>query len=152
MNETTDSLKSPGPTHRIDELLTTIRDALAQDAPTEMRSAGAIACRAILGALDPTIRTSAPAALSSSHGAASSAASSPMATLLTALGQVPTAMPGEAASPLTSLLGAIGQIPREQLIGSLVVGLRSLFSSSGPAYLIRPIPVPMRIPDPEAET
>lgn len=151
MSEITDSPKSPDPTHRIDELLTTIRDALAQDAPIEVRSAGAIACRAILGALDPTIRTSAPTALLASHGAASFAASSPIATLLTALGQVPTSMPGEAASPLTSLLGAIGQIPREQLIGSLVVGLRSLFSSGRPAYLVRPMLVPVRIPPPDDE-
>jgi hypothetical protein len=97
----------------VDDLITAIRSALAQDAAADVRSAGAIACRAILGVLDPP----APRAPS----------------------------PAAPSSPIDAALGAIGTIPRDQLLGFVMGGLRSIFAqSSAPAYRSRPTPVPPR--------
>jgi len=147
VSDTTDNPKSPDPAPRLDDLLAMIRGALSQDATAEARSAGALACRAILGALDSTSRASAPAAASPSPAVTSSTASSPFATLLGALAQTPLATSDTATSPVGTLLGAIRQIPREQLVEAVVGGLRSLLSSSGPTYLPRPMPTPTRRPD-----
>jgi len=108
---------------RIDELVATIRAALAPDAGTEVRSAGAIACRAILGALDPTSRPSGLSAIPASPAATS-----------------PTSTSAGSASPIAALLGTIGQIPRDQLL-EVVGGLRWLLGQQGPTYLTRPTPI-----------
>ena len=118
MSDSTEILKSPGPAHRADELLTTIRDALAQDASVDVRSAGVLACRAILGALDPAARANASAVPSAS----------------------PITPPSPGSSIIGSLLAAIGTIPREQLVDALG-GLRWLFGNQGPTYLSRPSPL-----------
>ena len=124
MSDTTDSLKLSDPTTHVDELLATVRAALAQDAAAEVRSAGTLACRAILRALDPAARTSTPVVFSPAPN--------------------PTAFP--ASSLITSVLATIGTIPREQLL-ELVGGLRWLFGGQGPTYLSRPTLPPTR-PDP----
>jgi hypothetical protein len=122
MTDTQDKPNAPDNAQRLDELITTIRAALASDAGTDVRSAGAIACRAILGALDPTSRP-APGV---SPTPPSSAAASPQ------------------SSPIAALLGAIGQIPREQLL-QVIGGLRWFLGQQGPTYLPRPMP-PTRSP------
>jgi hypothetical protein len=121
MSDTTDSLKPLDLTNHVDELLATIRAALAQDAAAEVRSAGMLACRAILRGLDPAARTSTPVV------------SSP---LLSA-----TAFP--ASSLISSVLATIGTIPRDQLL-ELVGGLRWLFGGQGPTYRSRPTLPPTR--------
>ena len=71
MTDTQDKPNPPDTAHRLDDLISTIRSALAQDAAADARSAGAIACRAILGVLEPpATRTVSPAAPSSPIGAA----------------------------------------------------------------------------------
>ena len=109
---------------RVDELVATIRAALAPDAGTEVRSAGAIACRAILGALDPASRANA---------GLSAIPASPAVTS-------PTSTSAGSASPIAALLGTIGQIPRDQLL-EVVGGLRWLLGQQGPTYLTRPTPI-----------
>lgn len=121
MSDTQDKPKPPDTDPRLDELLTTIRAALANDAAADMRSAGAIACRAILGALDPTSRANTPA---------------------TAFSTTPSAP--SSTSPLTAALGAFGSIPREQVVEFIVGGLRSILAHKGPTYLTRPRPSPAR--------
>ena len=118
----TDTQGKPNATdtaHRLDDLFTTIRGALAQDAAGDVRSAGALACRAILGVIDPSSRATTPSA--------------------------PTS-PGSPTSPLTAALGAIGSIPREQILEFIVGGLRSVLTQRGPSYLTRPAPAPTRTP------
>jgi hypothetical protein len=117
----TDTQGKPNATetaHRLDELVTTIRGALAQDAAGDVRSAGALACRAILGVLDPSSRSTTPAPSS----------------------------PSSPTSPFTAALGAIGAIPREQILEFIVGGLRSVLTQRGPSYLTRPAPAPTRTP------
>jgi hypothetical protein len=71
MTDTQDKPTPPATAHRLDDLITAIRSALAQDAAADTRSAGAIACRAILGAIEPSApRVPSPAAPSSPIGAA----------------------------------------------------------------------------------
>jgi hypothetical protein len=125
MADTQDNSCSPDSAHRLDELLATLRDALAQDAAADVRAAGVVACRAILGALDPASRPGAPFTPVSP----ASPSTPPSST-------APT-------SPLAALLGALGQIPREQLL-DVVGGLRWLFGAQGPTYLTRPTPTPPR--------
>jgi hypothetical protein len=82
----TDSQEEPNPSNdaRFDELLTTIRSALAQDAGSDTRNAGAIACRTVLRVLDPTTRstTGAPPSMFSTTG---SGTTSPIVTAVSAL-------------------------------------------------------------------
>jgi hypothetical protein len=118
MTDTQDKPNATDPAHRLDDLFTTIRGAIAQDAASDARSAGALACRAILGVLDPSSR------------------STP---------SVPTS-PTSPTSPLTAALGALGSIPREQILEFLVGGLRSVLTHRGPAYHTRPAPAPARTP------
>ena len=101
--------------NRVDELVATIRNALATDSTPESRATATSACRAILGALDPTSRSHVP----------------PSATS-------PTSAASAATSPIVSALGVIGQIPQEQVLGFLVGGIRSLLSERGPTYLAAP--------------
>lgn len=71
MTDTQDKPNPPATAHRLDDLITAIRSALAQDAAADARSAGAIACRAILSVLEPPApRAAVPAAPSSPIGAA----------------------------------------------------------------------------------
>ena len=114
MSNPQDKSNTTEQTQRFDELLATIRAATAPDAAADARSAGAIACRAILGALDPASR---PAVGSPSVPQSTNHAS--------------------ATSPLAALFGAVGQIPREQLLG-FFGGLRRLLAAPGPTYLARP--------------
>lgn len=127
MTDTSDNSSTSDNTNRLDELVTTIRAALAQDAGADARSAGAIACRAILGALDPTSRpTTGFSPAPPSPAARPSTTASPTTT-----------------SPIATLLGAVGQIPREQLL-EVIGGLRWLLGQQGPTYLTRPAPAPAR--------
>ena len=127
MSDTTDTPKPPDLAPQLAELLALIRTALAQDADTDARSAGAIACRAILGTLDPTTRAGAP----------------PVSTTP----PVPTPSPTRSAtSPIATLLGAIGAVPREQLL-EVIGGLRWLLGQQGPTYRTRPAPAPTRPPE-----
>jgi hypothetical protein len=127
MSDTTDTPKPPDLAPRLDELLALIRTALVQDAGADARSAGAIACRAILGTLDPTSRAGVPPVAATPPIPTSPAASSAV------------------ASPIATLLGAIGQVPREQLL-EVIGGLRWLLGQQGPTYRTSPAPVPPRTP------
>jgi hypothetical protein len=115
MTDTQDKNIPSETAHRLDDLFTAIRGALAQDAAVDARSAGALACRTILGVLDPSSRSTAPSA---------------------------PASPTSPTSPLTNVLGAIGSIPREQIVELLVGGLRSILTQRRPTYLTRPAPPP----------
>jgi hypothetical protein len=125
MSDSPDNSTVSDSTSQLEELLTTIRTALAQDAGADSRSAGAIACRAILGTLDPASRSSTP------------------------FNRIPMVAPGASstqpstssvpASPIAALLGAIGLVPREQLL-DVIGGLRWLLGQPAPAYLTRPTP------------
>lgn len=126
MTDTQDKPNPPNGAARLDELLTTIRDALAPDAAADARATGATACRAILGVLDPTSRASTPSAAALPSTLAPS-----------------TPQPSTSSLPIASLLGAIGQIPREQLV-EVIGGLRWLLGQQGPAYLTRPAPARSR--------
>jgi hypothetical protein len=117
MSDSNDN-NNPDAASRVDDLVATIRNALATDASSESRATAASACRAILGVLDPTTRSNLPPSAPS-----------------------PTSTASAATSPLASALGAIGQIPKEQLLGFLVGGLKSLMSQSGPNYLTAPVRV-----------
>lgn len=109
--------ETPSAPPGIDDLFTALRSALANDATPEVRSAGANACRVMLGALDPaSLRNAA---------------------------RPPTAPPTSSAlggSPLGGVLGALGSIPREQIVEFLVTGLRSFLTPSAPTYHLRPMP------------
>jgi len=105
----------PDTAHRFDDLITAIRSALAQDAAADARSAGAIACRAILGVLDPSSRTTTPPA--------------------------PTS-PTSPTSPIAAVLGAVTSMPREQILEFVAGGLRSMLTQRAPTYLSRPAPSP----------
>jgi hypothetical protein len=143
MTDPQDKSNPPDHAHRVDELLNAIHGALAQDAGADARSAGAVACQAILGVLDPTSRASGGAGTPSPMST-SPAATSPIATLLGAFRQLPaTASTSTSTSPIAALLGAINQIPREQLLEA-IGGLRGLLGQQGPTYLTRPRPPPMR--------
>jgi hypothetical protein len=142
MSDPQDKSDPPDHAHRLDELLNAIRSALAQDAGADARSAGAVACQAILGVLDPTSRASGGAG-TPSRMSTSPAATSPIATLLGAIRQLPATAASTSTSPIAGLLGAISQIPREQLLEA-IGGLRGLLGQQGPTYLTRPTPPPMR--------
>jgi hypothetical protein len=111
--------ETPSVPPAIDELLTALRSALANDASPEVRAAGANACRAMLGALDPA--------------ALRNAARPPAA---------PPTSPALGGSPLGAALGALGSIPREQIVEFLVTGLRAFLAPNAPTYHLRPMPVP----------
>ena len=118
MTDTQDKPNPPTTAHRLDDLITAIRSALAQDAAADARSAGASACRAILDVLDPSSRTTTPPAPASPP-----APTSPM-------------------SPIAAALGAVTSIPREQILEFVVGGLRSMLTQRAPTYLSRPAPSP----------
>jgi hypothetical protein len=134
MTDSQDKSNMSDTASRLDEMLLTIRTALAQDAGPDARSAGTLACQAILGVLDSTSRPHAPAA------AGPPASTSSIATLLNAIGRSP-ATTSSTSSPVAALLGAISHISREQLLEA-VGGLRWLFGQQGPTYLARPAPAP----------
>lgn len=142
MTDPQDKSNPPDNPHRLDELLNAIRSALAQDAGSDARSAGAIACQAILGVLDPKSRSTTATGTPSSASTPPTT-TSPLATLLGAIRQMPATAGSTSTSPFASLVGAIGQIPREQLFG-FIGGLRSLVLQPGPAYLSGPTRPPMR--------
>ena len=118
MTDSQDKSNSPDSLSRLDELLASVRAGLAADAGAEIRTAGAVACRAILAALDPSSRAGAasPSVLAS-----------------------PTVAPPLTSSPLAAVLGAIGQIPRERLL-EVLTGLRWFLGQPGPTYRTRPAP------------
>jgi hypothetical protein len=130
MTDSQDKSNTSDTASRLDEVRLTIRTALAQDAGSDARSAGTMACQAILGVLDPTSRPHAPAT------AGPPASTSSIATLLNAIGRSP-ATTSSTSSPVAALLAAISQIPREQLLEA-IGGLRWLFGQQGPTYLTRP--------------
>jgi hypothetical protein len=118
MTDSQDKPNIPDSSSRLDELLMTVRAALASEAAAEARSAGAVACRAILATLDPQSRP-----------AAGSPSVSPS----------PATVPPTPQSPIAAVLGAIGQIPRERLF-EVLSGLRWLLGQPGPTYRPRPAP------------
>jgi hypothetical protein len=79
VTDTQDNPKPSDLTQRLDDLFTAIRGALTSEAPADARSAGAIAARAILGALES----------SSTRSATPTAPTSPFAAALGALGSMP---------------------------------------------------------------
>jgi hypothetical protein len=79
VTDTQDNLTSSDLTQRLDGLFTAIRGALTSEAPADARSAGAIAARAILGALEP----------SSTRSATPTAPTSPITAALGAIGSIP---------------------------------------------------------------
>lgn len=125
MNDATDHPEAPATVSRLEELLTRIRGALAQDAGPDERSAGAIACRAILGVLDPASRPGAPFI--------------PIPTAAPAASSTEPSTSGASRSPIAALMGAIGLVPRDQLLDA-IGGLRWLLGQPAPAYLTRPPP------------
>jgi hypothetical protein len=131
MSDTTTNTTPPDPATGVNELLATIRDALAEDVGADVRSAGALACRVVLGMLDPPSRGSDTP--SPSPASISSSVTSPLASLLSAIGRPPSTPPGP------------GSIPREQLLGLLAGALRSVLSQSEPMY--RTAPTGLRPPD-----
>lgn len=118
MTDTHDKPSPPDAAHRRDDLIATLRSALAQDASAEARSAGASACRAILGVLDSSSR----------------AATAP----------APPSSPSSPTSPIAAVLGAVTSMPREQILELVVGGLRSMLTQRAPTYLPRPAPAPAR--------
>jgi hypothetical protein len=130
MSDTTDNPTSPDPAAGVDELLATIRDALTDNVSTDIRSAGALACRAILGVLDPASRASIPPSTPSPP--TSPPLTSPFASLLSVIG------------PSSAAASGTGSIPREQLLALLAGGLRSLLARTEPAYRTPPAQTPPR--------
>jgi len=124
----TDTPDNPDPPGHSDELIAAIRAALMPAASADARSAGTIACQAILSALDPTARPVAGIA---------PAPSSPS-------GATPT-LPSS-SSPIGTLIAAVGQMPREQVLGMLGNGLRWLLAPQAPTYRGRPAPPTTRPP------
>jgi hypothetical protein len=97
----------------VDGLVSSIRSALASEASADARAAGAVACRAILGTLEP-------AATRNAARSSSSLDASP-------LGATPSG-------------ATLGSIPREQIVAFLVMGLRSLLGQgAAPTYRAPPI-------------
>jgi hypothetical protein len=108
MSDPHDNDKPSDPAGRIEELVSAIRTALASEASADARSAGVTACRAILRTLEPSATRNGPML----------APTSPLA-----------------GSPIGAALGALGSIPREQVVGFLVTGLRSVFGQgASPTY------------------
>lgn len=133
MSDTTDNPTSPDPAAGVDELLATIRDALTDNVSTDIRSAGALACRAILGVLDPASRASIPPSTPSMPSPPTSpSVTSPFASLLSVIG------------PSNASASGTGSISREQLLALLAGGLRSLLTRSEPAYRTPPAQMPPR--------
>jgi hypothetical protein len=128
MKDTQDNPSAPGNAPQSDELIAAIRTALAPAASADARSAGAIACQAILSALDPMARP------------LSGVAPTPPPPS----GTTPTSP--SSTSPLATLVAAVGQMPREQVLGMLGNGLRWLLAPQAPTYLARPAPPPTRPP------
>jgi hypothetical protein len=137
MSGTPDQQKTLDHAPQLDELITTIRAACGPEAGADARAAGLIACRAILGVLDPASL----AGTSPPRASPPSAPTSPVATLLGGFGQVSPSAAAAQSSPIAGLVGAISQIPREQLL-DLVGGLRWLLGQPGPAYLTPPVSPP----------
>jgi hypothetical protein len=79
VTDTQDNPKPSDLTQRLDDLFTAIRGGLTSEAPADARSAGAIAARAILGALDPL----------STRSATATAPTSPITAALGAIGSIP---------------------------------------------------------------
>jgi hypothetical protein len=79
VTDTQDNSKPSDLTHRLDDLFTAIRGALTSEAAADARSAGAIAARAILGALEPL----------SARSATAPAPTSPITAALGAIGSIP---------------------------------------------------------------
>lgn len=139
MTDPPDSSSQPPAAHRREELLSTIRAALTDEAGADARTAGAIACRAILETLEPELAMDARQITSSAP--ATSASSSPLASLLATLGHMSASNPA-----MAGFLEAVGRIPREHLLQT-VGGLRWLLSQGGPRYLRRPPTGPLRPPE-----
>src|SRR5687768_7127088 len=112
MSDTTDNATPRDHTAGADELLVMIRHALAEDVSADARSAGALACRAVLDILDPASRAS----ITDSTPAppTSPSVTSPFASLFSAIGRSPTSPSGP------------GSMPRDQLLGLLAGALGSL--------------------------
>jgi hypothetical protein len=119
MTDTPDNPSPPGNAPRSDELIAAIRASLAPAAGADARSAGTIACQAILSALNPTARPI--------SGVAPAPSSS-------------TPTPPSSSSPIATLIAAVGQMPREQVLGMLGNGLRWLLAPQAPTYIARPAP------------
>ena len=96
-----------------DDLMSSIRAALAPDASSDARTSAAHACRTLLRSLEP-----APAR-NGSPGA------SPAAML--------------AGTPIGNALSALGSLPRDQVLQLLATGMRVLFGQGSPSYRAAPL-------------
>lgn len=123
----------------VDAIIQTVRDALAEDASGEARSAGAAACREILQHLAPD----------SAANAESSAAAS--GARIPAFG--PVVHTSDATRPtmpeIAALAAAIRTVPVDQLLDLAITKLRALLPDepakpTSPGLSIPLIPVPRR--------
>jgi hypothetical protein len=131
--EATETLTSLDPAAGLDDVFTTIRSTLAEGPEANARSAGAVACRAILGVLDPSSRVSVPA--SKTADTTQAPLTSPFSSLLLAFDQGPASAAGG------------GSIRREQLFALLAGGLRLLLAQSQPTYRTAPVQTQTRSRD-----
>lgn len=140
--------------HPLDDVIATIRAAVAPRASTDARTAGATACRTILTVLEakPGERLA-----GSSPAAPSTAAppGSPIAGLASQLGALPrdklidvikqlVAAPN---SPLDGVLGQLAGMPREQMLALINQKLRAVApgqaqppATSAPRFHLIPVP------------
>jgi hypothetical protein len=101
----TDMQDTPNPSDKpqlLDDLIASIRAAVARDASADARAIGATACRSILTALEAQA------------------------------GQPLAAAPSAPASPVASLLTSLASMPREQLLDLVISKLRAALPPGTP--------------------
>ena len=105
MSDTQDTPSPSDKPHPLDDLIASIRAAVAPDASTDVRAIGATACRSILTALEA--QAGQPlAAAPASHAAP--------------------------ASPLSNAFSAFASMPREQLLDLVITKLRTALPPGTP--------------------
>lgn len=143
MSDTEETQATPGASsaienpHPLDDLIASIRAAVAVDASPDVRANGAAACRSLLAALEtqagqPLTMTRQPAS--------SSAPRSPIAVLLAQLRLMPRDKVGDLLtqlvtspkSPLDGILAQFAAMPREQLVDLINRQLRALAPAGAP--------------------
>ena len=93
----------------MDELLETIRVATAADASDEARSAGSVACRAILAALEAKA------------------------------GEPLVQVPATAASPVAMAVSALRTVPPDQLLDLAIAKLRTMLPEGATPPKVEPV-------------
>jgi hypothetical protein len=102
MTDTQDTPPTSDKPHPLDDLIASIRTAVAPDAPADARAIGATACRSILTALEAQA------------------------------GQPLAAAPVTPTSPLAGMLSAFASMPREQLLETVISRLRAALPPGTP--------------------